>query len=227
MKLWAVPCRSTQDRRVMVKSSDKKLSTGEGNGKPLRYSFLANPINSMKGKTISHQKKSISVPALMLAVWLRANHLIIVTISLTKYKDHIICFTWSSGRPNTMMYVKTLYVNSLKGFPDTSAGNNPPALIPQLVTIHLQCRKHQFDSWVRKIPWRRERLPTPVFLGFPCGSADKESAFNSGDLGSIPELGRSPEEGKGYLLQYSGLENSMDSLKTLKNVTDYICRVNL
>ena len=63
-----------------------------------------------------------------------------------------------------MMYVKTLYVNSLKGFPDTSAGNNPPALIPQLVTIHLQCRKHQFDSWVRKIPWRRERLPTPVFL---------------------------------------------------------------
>ena len=126
-----------------------------------------------------------------------------------------------------MMYVKTLYVNSLKGFPDTSAGNNPPALIPQLVTIHLQCRKHQFDSWVRKIPWRRERLPTPVFLGFPCGSADKESAFNSGDLGSIPELGRSPEEGKGYLLQYSGLENSMDSLKTLKNVTDYICRVNL
>ena len=82
-----------------------------------------------------------------------------------------------------MMYVKTLYVNSLKGFPDTSAGNNPPALIPQLVTIHLQCRKHQFDSWVRKIPWRRERLPTPVFLGFPCGSADKESACNVGDLG--------------------------------------------
>ena len=61
----------------------------------------------------------------------------------------------------------------------------------------------------RKIPWRRDRLPTPVFLGFPCGSADKESTCNVGDLGSISGLGRSPEEGKGYPLQHSGLENSM------------------
>ena len=45
---------------------------------------------------------------------------------------------------------------------------------------------------------------------FPCGSAGKESACNSGDLGSIPGLGTSPVEGKGYPLQYSGLENSMD-----------------
>ena len=44
-------------------------------------------------------------------------------------------------------------------------------------------------------------------LGFPCGSAGKESACNAGDLGSIPGLGRSPGEGKGYPLQYSGLEN--------------------
>ena len=48
-------------------------------------------------------------------------------------------------------------------------------------------------------------------LGFPCGSAGKESACNVGDLGSIPGLGRSPEKGKGYPLPYSGLENSMDS----------------
>ena len=54
------------------------------------------------------------------------------------------------------------------------------------------------------------RLPTLVFLGFPCGSADKESACNAGDLGSIPGLGRSLGEGKGYPLQYFGLENSMD-----------------
>ena len=53
-------------------------------------------------------------------------------------------------------------------------------------------------------------ISTPIFLGFPCGSADKESSCNSGDLGSIPGLGRSPGEGKGYPLQYSGLENSMD-----------------
>ena len=50
----------------------------------------------------------------------------------------------------------------------------------------------------------------PVFLGFPAGSAGKESARNAGDLSSIPGLGRPPGEGKGYPLQYSGLENSMD-----------------
>ena len=55
-------------------------------------------------------------------------------------------------------------------------------------------------------------LPTAVFLGFPCGSAGKESACNAGDLGSIPGLGRSPREGKVYPLQYSGLENSMDCI---------------
>ena len=42
--------------------------------------------------------------------------------------------------------------------------------------------------------------------GFPCGSAGKESACNAGDLGSIPGLGRSPGDGKGYPLQYSGME---------------------
>ena len=45
--------------------------------------------------------------------------------------------------------------------------------------------------------------------GFAGGSAGKESACNAGDLGSIPGLGRSPGEGKGYPLQYSDLENSM------------------
>ena len=52
--------------------------------------------------------------------------------------------------------------------------------------------------------------PTPVFLGFPGGPAGKESTWNARDLGSIPGLGRSPGEGKGYPLQYSGLEKSMD-----------------
>ena len=46
-------------------------------------------------------------------------------------------------------------------------------------------------------------------VGFPCSSAGKESVCNVGDVGSIPGLGRSPGEGKGYQLQYSGLENSM------------------
>ena len=60
------------------------------------------------------------------------------------------------------------------------------------------------------IPWRRYRLPTPVFLGFPGGSDGKESACNVGDLGLIPGFRRSPGEGNGNLLWYSSLENSMD-----------------
>ena len=52
----------------------------------------------------------------------------------------------------------------------------------------------------------------PIFFWekLTCGSAGKESACNVGDLGLIPGLGRSPGEGKGYPLQYSALENSMD-----------------
>ena len=46
----------------------------------------------------------------------------------------------------------------------------------------------------------------------PDGSDGKESAYNAGDLGSIPGLGRSPGEGNGYPLQYFGLENSMDGI---------------
>ena len=48
--------------------------------------------------------------------------------------------------------------------------------------------------------------------GFPCGSAGKESAYNAGDPSSIPRLGRSSGERKGYPLQYSGLENSTDCI---------------
>ena len=72
--------------------------------------------------------------------------------------------------------------------------------------ICLHCRKLWFESWVGRIPWIRDKLPTPVFLDFSGGSAGKESACNAGDLGSIPELGRSPGEGKDYSLQNSGLE---------------------
>ena len=74
----------------------------------------------------------------------------------------------------------------------------------------MQCRRPPLDSWVWKIQWRRDRLPTPAFLGFPCGSAGKESSCNVGDLGSIPGLGRSLGEGKGCPLQYSGLQNFRD-----------------
>ena len=87
-------------------------------------------------------------------------------------------------------------------------------MIAQLVKnpSAMQGTRPHFDSWVKKICWGRDRLPTPVFVGFPCGSAGKESACNVGDLGLIPGLERSPGEGKGYPLQYSCLENSMDCI---------------
>ena len=69
-----------------------------------------------------------------------------------------------------------------------------------------------FDSRQMEWPICHEQWPIfPFTMGFlPCGSAGKESACNAGDLVSIPGFGRSPGEGKGYPLQYSGLENSMD-----------------
>ena len=84
------------------------------------------------------------------------------------------------------------------------------SLIAQLVK-NLQCRRPWFDFWVGKIPWRRDRLPTLVFLGLPFGSAGKESACNAGDL--VQSLGwKIPGEGNNYPLQFSGLENSMDHI---------------
>ena len=88
-----------------------------------------------------------------------------------------------------------------RAFPGGSAGRSC-----------LRRRSPGLRPWVGKIPWRRERLPTPVVLGFPCGSAGKESTCTTGAPGSVPGLGRSSGEGKGYLLQYSGLEKSMDCI---------------
>ena len=70
-----------------------------------------------------------------------------------------------------------------------------------------RCKRRRFDPWVGRFSWRRDRLPTPVFLGSPGGSDIKASACNAGDLGLIPGLGRSPGEGQSKPLQYSCLEN--------------------
>ena len=55
-------------------------------------------------------------------------------------------------------------------------------------------------------------MPSLAPLGFPCGSAGDKSDCNAGDPDSIPGLGRSPGEEKGYPLYNSGLENSMDRI---------------
>ena len=105
---------------------------------------------------------------------------------------------------SSLVYVCPLLNNLFLhwGFPDRSVGKESacnagdPGLIPGF----------------GRPRWRRDRLPTPVFLGFPFGSVRKESACNMGDLRLIPGLGRSPREGKDYPLQYSRLENPMNCI---------------
>ena len=89
---------------------------------------------------------------------------------------------------------------------------NGASLVAQLVKNPPVMQETPVRLLGREDRGRTDRLPTPIYLGFPCGSAGKESTCNVGDLGSIPGLGRSPGEGKGYPLQHSGLENSMDCI---------------
>ena len=103
--------------------------------------------------------------------------------------EYCLCRTYFWFSPNTLWYIGVSLVAQLV--------KNLPA---------MQETPVQFG----KILWRRDSLPNPVFLGFACGSGGKESTHNAGDLGSIPGLERSPGEGKGYALQYFGLENSTD-----------------
>ena len=90
-----------------------------------------------------------------------------------------------------------------------------------MVKICLQFRRLWFDSWVRKIPKRRERLPIPVFLGFPGGSDGKQFTCSEGDLGSVPRLGRFPGGGYGNPVQYSCLENPHGQ-KTLDGYSPWV-----
>ena len=91
------------------------------------------------------------------------------------------------------VFVYSTFYLSSQDFPHSSVGEESVC----------NAGRPWFDPWVGKIRWRRDRLPTLVFLSFPRGSAGKESASNVGDLGSIPGLGRFSGEGKGYPLQHS------------------------
>ena len=81
------------------------------------------------------------------------------------------------------------------------------SLVSQLVKNPLAMQETQLDSWVKEIPWRRDRLHPPAFLGLSGCLDSKESAHSAGNLGLIPGSGRSPGEGHGNPLQYSCLEN--------------------
>ena len=87
----------------------------------------------------------------------------------TYIDNHSLTLTWSEVWLNILS-------NIMRGFPDRSVGK---------------------DSWVRKLLEKGQASHSSI-LGFPCGSSGKESTCNARDLGSIPGLGRSPGEGKGY-----------------------------
>ena len=102
-----------------------------------------------------------------------------------------------------------------------SNGSNPKDLGSSRFTISKLEGFHVISvnttmRWVEEgkmdVRKRETEIESQCIPGFPCGSAGKESTSNAGYLGSIPGLGRSPGEGKGYPLQYSGLENSMDCI---------------
>ena len=92
------------------------------------------------------------------------------------------------------------------------------------------------ETWVRSLGWEdpleKGKATHSSILGLPCGSAGKESACNTGDLGSIPGFGRCPRERKGYPPQYSGLENSMDCIvhgveKSQTRLSDFSLHLNV
>ena len=91
------------------------------------------------------------------------------------------------------------------------------SLVAQLVRNLPAVQETLFWFLGQKICWQRDRLPTPIFLGFPGSSTGKESAWIVRDLGSIPGLGISPGEGNGYPLQYSGVENYLYAEYMMRN----------
>ena len=107
------------------------------------------------------------------------------------------------------------YIACLREKKNKQSFKNQKGLSSNYPPTYFSWCRYSFDSTVLTNPpftlvhiW-----PTVSFIsGFPGGSAGKETVYNVGDLDLTPGLGRSPGEGKGYPLQYSGLENSIDCI---------------
>ena len=138
-------------------------------------------------------------------------------MDLIKYHHMFVCMCVCACTQECMAHVGVLGWGGSWGkmeipWEGDFAGGPRVSLIAQLVKNPPAVQETLVWFLGQEDHWRRERLPTPVFLGFPCGSAGKEFACNVGDLGSIPRLGRPPGKEKGLPLQYSGLKNSMDCI---------------
>ena len=134
-------------------------------------------------------------------------------VSSTSYTPlHLEFQRLTSGTCNQEVGDYFYHLSPLRGWMPDGEYWCPNYPYPTFSIAQFLKNRPQVDSWIWKICWRRDRLPTPVLLSFPCGAAGKESTCSAEDLGLLPELGRSPGEGKGYPLQYSDLENSMDCI---------------
>ena len=162
----------------------------------------------------SPQSLSISVP-----------HVLPMDVSLSKFPLSIripvildcsssclvakSCPTFGTVTHQASLFVGFLKQEYWRGLPFYFPGDLPSPWIKPMFLV---------SSVVGSLPLAPPRKvhiglgPSLKTLGFPCGSAGKESAYNMGHLGLIPGLGRSPGEGHSYLLQYSGLENSKDCI---------------
>ena len=118
--------------------------------------------------------------------------IIVLFYKLSSFTCKPICFSLTSFY-NYQEPMKRSYSISKTVIP-------PPTILIMIIKLRLN-----------HILWYNESRSLTI-LDFPWGSAGKEFACNAGDLGLIPGLGKSPGKGKGYPLQYSGLENSVDCI---------------
>ena len=129
--------------------------------------------------------------------------------------DHQLNRMWAVGRGKTRKRLKWLSTH-------THPRTQSCVWLDDQFLSERHCPAHRLSWGIWSL--KQSTLVSPGGLGwsgradvwvqeaFPCGSAGKVSACHAGDLGLIPGLGRSAGKGKDYPLQYSGLENSMDSM---------------
>ena len=188
MKLEAMPCRATQDRRVMVESSDKTWSTREGNGKPLQHSCHENPMNSMKrqkDRTLQDEfPRLVGAQYATRDEWRnnsrkneetepkQHHHLVVdVTGDGSKVwccKEHYCIGTWNVRSMNQGKLEVVKQEKAMAPHSSTLAWRIPwteePGRLQSMGSLRVG-----YD-WVTSLwiftfmHWRRDRLPTPVFL---------------------------------------------------------------
>ena len=113
-------------------------------------------------------------------------------------KHDLVALDFEESRAHYGMFESPIFTFTSTSFLKAQLLKNPPAM--QEILVRFLGREDRL---------KRDRLPTPVFLGFPC-SAGKRILLQCGRPGFDPWVGEIPGERKGYPLQYSGLEKSMD-----------------